>query len=244
MTAYPDGESRSSARPWRASLPIALGHDIGDADDVEELEAGRPITLCGEIVGGMVSTSADSCRWITAHGLTPRSTGDLHRRFYSCPRLFASTKCASAALRRRRFLSPVQGRCEMRGEGSSMVELLFFPASTHPVPPVMAALQPQHVASKYGTVDCDGLGMTWPTPPGSSPRTAGRLSLDVRERVTVLPAPGHGDRLSAERRSSSFGDGVPRMQRGGAESGRATTALSLRVERLSAGSTDSLGGNR
>jgi excinuclease ABC subunit A len=116
-----------------------LGSTItGEIDDAEELEAGAPVTLGGQIVEGMDSIKRLVRVDQKPIGRTPRSNLATYTGLFDHVRkLFAATKQARARhYDAGRFsFNVAKGRCETcEGEGWVFVELLFLPSVYTPCP--------------------------------------------------------------------------------------------------------------
>jgi excinuclease ABC subunit A len=116
-----------------------LGHEAALApEEGTELEQEVPVTLGGEITGGMESIKRLVQVDQKPIGRTPRSNLATYTGLFDHVRkLFASTKAARA----RRYdagrfsFNVAKGRCETcEGEGFVMVELLFLPSVYAPCP--------------------------------------------------------------------------------------------------------------
>ena len=116
-----------------------LGHDLpATLDDAEELESSVPVTLGGQITGGMEGVKRLVQVDQKPIGRTPRSNLATYTGLFDHVRkLFAATKLARA----RRYdagrfsFNVAKGRCETcEGEGFIMVELLFLPSVYAPCP--------------------------------------------------------------------------------------------------------------
>jgi excinuclease ABC subunit A len=116
-----------------------LGHEVSvdDADD-DVLDADRPATVGGRIVGGMEQIKRLVQVDQKPIGRTPRSNLATYTGLFDHVRkLFAATKAARA----RRYdagrfsFNVAKGRCETcEGEGFVSVELLFLPSVYAPCP--------------------------------------------------------------------------------------------------------------
>jgi excinuclease ABC subunit A len=116
-----------------------LGHELPvDAEEVEELERAVPVTLGGQITGGMEYIKRLVRVDQKPIGRTPRSNLATYTGLFDHVRaLFAATKTARARhYDAGRFsFNVAKGRCETcKGEGFVMVELLFLPSVYAPCP--------------------------------------------------------------------------------------------------------------
>jgi len=116
-----------------------LGHDVAaEADEGEELESARPVTVGGEIAGGMEAIKRLVQVDQKPIGRTPRSNLATYTGLFDHVRkLFAATRAARARhYDAGRFSFNVsKGRCETcEGEGFVFVELLFLPSVYAPCP--------------------------------------------------------------------------------------------------------------
>jgi excinuclease ABC subunit A len=144
-----------------------LGHEIAaEVDAVEDLEAARPVTLGGEIIGGMEAIRRLVQVDQKPIGRTPRSNLATYTGLFDhVRRLFAATPAARA----RRYdagrfsFNVPKGRCETcEGEGFVFVELLFLPSVYAPCPTCHGArYNAKTLEIKYrGRSIADVLGMT------------------------------------------------------------------------------------
>jgi excinuclease ABC subunit A len=145
----------------------ALGHEIEpETEEVEDLEAARPVTLGGEIAGGMGSIRRLVQVDQKPIGRTPRSNLATYTGLFDhVRRLFAATPTARA----RRYdagrfsFNVPKGRCETcEGEGFVFVELLFLPSVYAPCPTCHGArYNAKTLSVKYRERSiADVLGMT------------------------------------------------------------------------------------
>jgi excinuclease ABC subunit A len=116
-----------------------LGSSVGsEIDEADELEAGAPVTLGGQIVEGMESIKRLVRVDQKPIGRTPRSNLATYTGLFDHVRkLFAATKQARARhYDAGRFsFNVAKGRCETcEGEGWVFVELLFLPSVYTPCP--------------------------------------------------------------------------------------------------------------
>ena len=145
-----------------------LGHEIVDEtdEDVEDLEAARPVTLGGEIAGGIEAIRRLVQVDQKPIGRTPRSNLATYTGLFDhVRRLFAATPAArSKKYDAGRFSFNVpKGRCETcEGEGFVFVELLFLPSVYAPCPTCHGArYNAKTLAVKYRDRSiADVLGMT------------------------------------------------------------------------------------
>jgi excinuclease ABC subunit A len=116
-----------------------LGHEVAaEVEEGEELESAAPVTVGGEIAGGMEAIKRLVRVDQKPIGRTPRSNLATYTGLFDHVRkLFASTKAA----RSRRYdagrfsFNVSKGRCETcEGEGFVFVELLFLPSVYAPCP--------------------------------------------------------------------------------------------------------------
>ncbi len=144
-----------------------LGHEIpATVEDGEELERAAPVTLGGEIAGGLEHIRRLVVVDQKPIGRTPRSNLATYTGMFDHVRkLFAATPAARA----RRYdagrfsFNVPKGRCETcEGEGFVMVELLFLPSVYAPCPTCHGArYNAKTLEIKYrGKTIADVLGMT------------------------------------------------------------------------------------